>query len=101
MKNKVIENILTAEKQAEQIQIKAKEEALKIVSSAEEESLRIKSEAQENAKKLLKEELIKAEDIAKQTFDNNLKDYEIQASKLETTAKANFEKVVKEIIKKI
>ena len=73
MKNKVIENILSAEKEAEQIQIKAKERALKIVSSAEEESLKIKFDAQENAKVLLKKQLAEAETEAKKNFEEQLK----------------------------
>lgn len=101
MKNKIIESILEAEKETEDIYSKAKLESTQIISTAEEQNTNIKNSAQETSKKMLKGQLEENENKCKQQFEETLGDYNAQAKALEQNAEKNYKKAVDVILKKL
>jgi len=101
MKNKVIEAILKAESQADDLQQKGKQESLKIVTEAENKSQKIKQEAQDYAKATLKQKTYEAEEEAKNNYNATIKEYELQADRIEQEAVKNYDKAVALILSKI
>lgn len=101
MKNKIIEAILKAEAEADKIMLEAKEQSAKIILNAELKAEEIKSEAVENSKKYLKTKILESEKQAENDFNLLLEGFKLDASKIETKAKENFEKAIKIINKRI
>lgn len=101
MKNKIIEAILEAEKETENIYSQAKLESSKIISNAEEENTKTKNSAQESSKKMLREQTLESEDKCKQQFEQTLQEYNNTAKVLEQNAKNNYAKAVDVILKKL
>ena len=101
MGNKIIDDILLAEKQSEQIISKAKQDAIKALTQAEEKSLSVKTSAQEKFKEDLNNFVIECEEECKVNYKENLATYVKTAEELERRAEENIEKAVKVIVDKI
>lgn len=101
MKNKVIESILKAETEAENILQKAKEQALKKVAEAETKSDKEKNGLIEASKQILKNQIVEFENKSQREFEENLKSYSEQADKIANNAKLKFDNAIQVLLKKI
>lgn len=101
MKNKVIDSILNAEKNAENIIIEAKEKASKMVMEAEANKEKSENELVETSKILLKSQTEEFEKSAKLDFENTLKTYSEEAERVCVLAKSNFSKAINVLLQNI
>ncbi len=101
MKNKVIESILKAETEAENIQQQAKEQALKKVADAEAKSDKEKNGLVEASKQILKNQIAEFENKSIREFEENLNSYYEQADRIASSAKLNFDNAIKILLQKI
>jgi len=101
MSNKIIGEILLAEKQSEQIIASSKKEAIKILTQAEEDAIKIKNKAQEDYKNNLNNFVSEIEENCKVKYQNNLACYYKDCEDLERNSQEKIEKAVKLVVDKI
>ena len=101
MGNKVIDEIILAEKKSEQIVSAAKLSSVKSLTSAEEKSAELKAKAQQKSKEDLASFVAQFEHESKTNFDSVLKEYEKSASDLQKKAEQNYQSAVDLIVKKL
>jgi len=99
MNEKHIQQVLEIEKQAQEVQEKAKREAQEIPVKAEQEAqvliAKARSDAQEEARKMTAK--VQADD----TSDQTAADLASKNSELDTKAKVNFDKAVAFVLERV
>jgi vacuolar-type H+-ATPase subunit H len=101
MSNKIIDEILQAEKQSEQIVAQSKQEAIKSLTKAEEKAVKIKFEADQKYKEDMKLYQQNCEIENKQKYQATMDEYKKSAQDLTKNAEKNLNKAVEIIVKKI
>ncbi|MBQ3047923.1 MAG: hypothetical protein IJD48_02790, partial [Clostridia bacterium] len=97
----IIDEILLAEEQSEQIVASSKKDAIKMLSKAEEESFKIKAKAEEDYKNNLNTLVDDIENNCKQKYQENMSCYYKDCEDLERSSKDKIEEAVKLIVDNI